>query len=462
MLTKKNNYLTIAFLAMCIFSQLNYSQNSSIEHTNSRIQIDYAKWLSESGVDTTSIDSIKASLNGKDLIVGSYAASYFADRNMTEYIPDIRLRFYSANNFSIAGFEFLYALYKLNASDIRLLLNNYVDSVYAQYILKNRDIKLLEEGNKYSTVYLGRSIGMLCALGDYSKFNVLVDFTENENPLFGDVNDLKKFIGKLDQTLDNKLYSILLNNAIQNRTYYNRVGAIEGLEFYTNKVETFSTLLSIAINDSSDEAREAAEDILLKKYHQHREVFDLEVSRLYTNNNGQGGLDGQGAALARLLTFNYPEILSVLKDAVQHVTFLVAKDRDLAKDCYDYYEPPRPDSIVTVTSMIDSLSSLVNQVAKLNWLSNANFAKEINNKLDNAKKHLLKKDSVNCYKEVKEFQKKVNEVYEETIEKEKKHEKREKKFVTVEGWKFLYYNAQYIMDRLPHKKNDNDDDGEKD
>ncbi|MFA5832567.1 MAG: hypothetical protein WDA22_03715 [Bacteroidota bacterium] len=118
-------------------------------------------------------------------------------------------------------------------------------------------------------------------------------------------------------------------------------------------------------------------------------------------------------------------------------------------------------SVITPTAtLIDTLISLINQSYVQNWLGDKNFVNELTNILNNAKKHLIKKDSVICYKKVKEFQKKVDEVYEEAIEKEKKHEKRENKFVTVEGWKFLYHNAQYIMDRLPHKNNDKGDDKE--
>ena len=88
----------------------------------------------------------------------------------------------------------------------------------------------------------------------------------------------------------------------------------------------------------------------------------------------------------------------------------------------------------------------------MGWLGDANFVKELDNGLDNAKKHLANKDSVNAYKEVQTFQDKVNSQYEKTVDDQKKGKPRDKRFVTVEGWKFLYYNAQYIMDRLPGGK----------
>lgn len=121
--------------------------------------------------------------------------------------------------------------------------------------------------------------------------------------------------------------------------------------------------------------------------------------------------------------------------------------------------------VTPVATLIDTLIALTNQSYQQNLIGDKNFARDLTKTLDEAKKHLTKKhadtkDSVNCAKEVRKFQKKVNKVYEETIEKEKKHEHHKEKFVTIEGWKFLYYNAQYILDRLPAlKKEDEEEEG---
>ncbi|MEW5798876.1 MAG: hypothetical protein AB1728_07690, partial [Bacteroidota bacterium] len=117
--------------------------------------------------------------------------------------------------------------------------------------------------------------------------------------------------------------------------------------------------------------------------------------------------------------------------------------------------------VTPVATLIDTLIALTNQSYQQNLIGDKNFARDLTKKLDEAKKHLTKKhastkDSVKCAKEVRKFQKKVNEVYEETIEKEKKHEHHKEKFVTIEGWKFLYYNAQYILDRLPAIKKEDE------
>ncbi|MBF8296141.1 MAG: Alpha beta-propellor repeat-containing integrin, partial [Bacteroidetes bacterium] len=124
----------------------------------------------------------------------------------------------------------------------------------------------------------------------------------------------------------------------------------------------------------------------------------------------------------------------------------------------DAYKSLRSDAeqllseLPRVLASMDTLISVKHRSFNLGWLADANFVKELDNGLDNAQKHLAKGDSVNAYKEVEKFQEKVNKEYEKTGDNQKKGKPRDKRFVTVEGWKFLYYNAQYIMDRLPSGK----------
>ena len=61
------------------------------------------------------------------------------------------------------------------------------------------------------------------------------------------------------------------------------------------------------------------------------------------------------------------------------------------------------------------------------------------------------------------FQEKVDKEYEKTSDDHKKGKARDKRFVTEDAWKLLYFNAQYIIDRLPEKSRGGRDDekGEK-
>ena len=91
--------------------------------------------------------------------------------------------------------------------------------------------------------------------------------------------------------------------------------------------------------------------------------------------------------------------------------------------------------------LLDTLIIRTNTALAQHWIGNQNFTKELINHLDNAKKHLNKKDSLKCAREVEKFQSKVDREYKEA-------NTRDNRFVTIEGWKSLYYNAQYIIERL--------------
>lgn len=116
------------------------------------------------------------------------------------------------------------------------------------------------------------------------------------------------------------------------------------------------------------------------------------------------------------------------------------------------FTPPNPPSSTPVSVLLDSLISYKHQVFVLGWLGDKNFVNELDNHLENAQNHLARGDSVNCGKEVEKFQEKVQKEYDKTIDDQKKNKPRDKRFVTVEGWKFLYYHAQYLLDRLPKRR----------
>jgi hypothetical protein len=101
---------------------------------------------------------------------------------------------------------------------------------------------------------------------------------------------------------------------------------------------------------------------------------------------------------------------------------------------------------------VDDLIALEHQAEARGWIGDGNFVKEPDNDLDNAKKHLVRGDSVNCAKELGKFQEKVKNEYEKTLEDQKKHKPRGKRFVTEEGYRSLTEGAQEIIDRLPKKE----------
>jgi hypothetical protein len=106
------------------------------------------------------------------------------------------------------------------------------------------------------------------------------------------------------------------------------------------------------------------------------------------------------------------------------------------------FRPPMPSAMISVVVILDTLVSTKHQTTALGWLAGANFATELEGNLQSASSYLSSGDSLNCARQVKAFQQKIDEEYKDSLDSDNRT-------VTIEGWKFLYYNAQYILDRLP-------------
>ncbi|OQY73506.1 MAG: hypothetical protein B6D44_06945, partial [Ignavibacteriales bacterium UTCHB2] len=104
--------------------------------------------------------------------------------------------------------------------------------------------------------------------------------------------------------------------------------------------------------------------------------------------------------------------------------------------------PSKPDSNQSASSLIETLISLVDNCFNYAWVGDLLFKDELQTILTTAKTNLQNGDSLACRVKVKEFQDLVDNVYKDSLNTDPR-------FVTIEGWKFLYWNAQYILDRLP-------------
>ena len=106
------------------------------------------------------------------------------------------------------------------------------------------------------------------------------------------------------------------------------------------------------------------------------------------------------------------------------------------------FTPSIPDSATPTNDLLNNLYNYVDSVYNYTWLGDLTFSNEIKNILTTAKTNLQNGDSLACRVQVKTFQDLVDNVYKDSLNSDPR-------FVTIEGWKFLYWNAQYILDRLP-------------
>jgi len=130
------------------------------------------------------------------------------------------------------------------------------------------------------------------------------------------------------------------------------------------------------------------------------------------------------------------EILNPKEEKEVTFVFDVSRNAQInKKDTIDFM-------ITSSDGIIDTIISVTDQTFKQNWLSDLKFKNDLQSIMQSAKINLLAGDSLACRVQVKEFQDLVDNVYKDSLNTDPR-------FVTIEGWKFLYWNAQYILDRLP-------------
>ncbi len=108
------------------------------------------------------------------------------------------------------------------------------------------------------------------------------------------------------------------------------------------------------------------------------------------------------------------------------------------------FQPPPPDTQSTY-ELLNNLQNYIDSMSTYVWLGDLTFSNGLKNKLTTAKINIQNSDSLACRSEIKSFQDTVDLVYADSLNPDPR-------FVTLEGWKFLHWNAQYILDRLPEQQ----------
>jgi hypothetical protein len=102
--------------------------------------------------------------------------------------------------------------------------------------------------------------------------------------------------------------------------------------------------------------------------------------------------------------------------------------------------------------LLDSLAAQKHYAFENQWIGDKNFVNELDHHIENAKQHLLALDSLNTVKQIKLFQEKIDREHLRTNFNLKRGIPRDPRFVVREAFLLLYYNAQYVLDRLPGRR----------
>lgn len=107
---------------------------------------------------------------------------------------------------------------------------------------------------------------------------------------------------------------------------------------------------------------------------------------------------------------------------------------------YDAYIPLPPPDTVTIDAMLGNLIGITAEASNYNWIGTfENFVTELDVHLDAAQVAISAQDWPWAISELSSFRDKVQGAYDDP---------QETRFTTIDGYKFLYYNAQYIIDRI--------------
>jgi len=274
-------------------------------------------------------------------------------------------------------------------------------------------------------------------LNDFSKLEYVFELVNRDS--IQEVSDI--VIDPLIKIMQNvpsyseQAKSKLIDLVYSSNDLFTRSNALIALEKSIG-IESLPIILQSFQSDSSDVNRYYILNEFLSKYSENIDLSDILRERIYTEQAGSLRL-----RIAKILLYgpggisNYNFVKNYINDESDEMikdAIAFEVEENLPRLFYE-------DSTLVV--ILDSLISVTNQVHIINWLGDLNFSNELKNILTTAKINLQTGDSLACRVQVKAFQDLVNNVYKDSLNTDPR-------FVTIEGWKFLYWNAQYILDRL--------------
>ena len=134
--------------------------------------------------------------------------------------------------------------------------------------------------------------------------------------------------------------------------------------------------------------------------------------------------------------------------------------------------PVLPPTPFVALVFLDTLISYKHQSVTLGWLKSKRdddcdedekpddgIVKNLDKRLDKAKKELIQRDSVKARNELEKFVKKVERLWKrsqlarpQSGRDEDNNDKRDKVVMTSEAYALLKFNTEYLIDRLPAKQ----------
>jgi hypothetical protein len=355
----------------------------------------------------------------RSAVIGDATYMYY----IPEVVPILEQTIWTQNR--NLAYDYLVALDKYNSSNFISLSHQFIDAVDT----------MSESVNSFSyfsvlemKVYITKD---LMDRGDFSTVQYVFDLVEIKKPetFTGASNILDKIIDNTPQ-YENEAKEELIRITYLNKKSesYNAVYSLT--KHYGSG--TVPILASEFVNSTYRPIKALALDSLIK--YGFVDLEELMRNRLITDSS-------MTTTIAERLLKYYPSAYNY-SFIVNNIDQIANNRRLSISFLIQGYAPIPPDTLVPTIDNIENLISLSDTVYNYTWLGDLQFKDELQSILASTKINLQNGDSLACRTDVKSFQDRVDYVYKDSLNADPR-------FVTLEGWKFLYWNAQYILDRLP-------------
>ncbi len=378
-------------------------------------------------------EQIISELDSTNFWVRRGALEKIKEYNITEAIPKLLENIWKENLPSMK-YSYLETLFKLKYSTFNLFAHEFIDSV---------DNFNFEFSSDLPLTYKMYATGLLIRNGDYSTINYLFEAikqdTSNEHTVFY-ILPLKEIAKNLPEYKDSAMAELLRIATMETKDELKVSYKFYAL--YELKDIEGSNIINLSKELLSKNETEFSIKMLTLKILDENNYSDFEELLKQRIESDTSRLFKLALLIKLYKKFKNPSTLYFMKSYYKKENDDRVKKRLQIEIAL--LKAKEPDSTITSSTMLDTLTSYTNQCYGYEWLKDETYKTELLNKLTNAKSKLTAGDSIGCRTEVAAFQNSVNQVYQDSAGSYTK-------YVSEEGYKFLYYYAGYILDRLPEE-----------
>jgi len=368
----------------------------------------------------------------------SWEIDYFIKHRIVEAVSNLEQYFWQQNCDNQQ--YFLEGLYFLGSS----LTHQYALALFDSLSIQEKEF--YDPTEKYNSIDCGDllyekifCIRILYRSGDYSKTDEVFELIEREkeqgSSYITGIN-LLPFIIRYRPDLKEQAKQELMQ-AISETTDDRAMFAYSLALSSAFDEEEIPEIVQIFKNSSSPQVKRALMQFYFSRYENKFDLNGLVKESLLTEPNEELRLL---YVKVLLLGFATPSDYEFIKNYYQN------ENNDTIKSLIQYeinsFIPAPIDTSYSVIDLLNNLNNYIDSVSAYAWLGDLSFSNELKNILTTAKTNLQNGDSLACRVQVKSFRDLVDNVYKDSLNSNAR-------FVTIEGWKFLYWNVQYIIDRLP-------------